>query len=99
MFAAMLMAGLDGIENKIEPGEPMERNLYEMSSDEIKELPTVCGSLREACRALNRDRNFLTKGDVVTDDMIDGYLHLKREELHAFETTTHPLEFEMYYSV
>ncbi len=99
MFAAMLMAGLDGIENKIEPGEPMERNLYEMSSDEIKELPTVCGSLREACRALNRDRNFLTKGDVFTDDMIDGYLHLKREELHAFETTTHPLEFEMYYSV
>ena len=99
MFAAMLMAGLDGIENKIDPGEPMERNLYEMSRDEISELPTVCRSLREACRALDRDRDFLRKGDVFTDDMIDGYLHLKREELHAFETTTHPLEFEMYYSV
>jgi len=99
MFSAMLMAGLDGIENKTDPGEPMERNLYEMSSDEIRDLPTVCGSLREACRALNRGRDFLKKGNVFTDDMIDGYLHLKREELHAFETTTHPLEFEMYYSV
>ncbi len=98
-FAAMLMAGIDGIENKIHPGEPMERNLYEMSEDEIQELPTVCRSLREACRALSADRDFLKKGDVFTDDMIDGYLHLKREELHAFETTTHPLEFEMYYSV
>ena len=65
----------------------------------FRDLPTVSGSLREACRALSRDRDFLKKGDVFTDDMIDGYLHLKREELHAFETTTHPLEFEMYYSV
>ena len=98
-FAAMLMAGLDGIENQTHPGDPMERNLYEMSPEEIKGLPTVCGSLREACRALNGDRDFLNKGGVFSDDMIDGYLHLKREELHAFETTTHPLEFEMYYSV
>jgi glutamine synthetase len=98
-FAAMLMAGLDGIENQIHPGDPLERNLYEMSEDEIQELPTVCRSLREACRALDRDRDFLTKSGVFTDDMIDGYLHLKREELHAFETTTHPLEFEMYFSV
>jgi len=98
-FAAMLMAGLDGIENQIHPGDPMERNLYEMSEDEIQELPTVCRSLREACRALDRDRDFLIKSGVFTDDMIDGYLHLKREELHAFETTTHPLEFEMYFSV
>ena len=98
-FASMLMAGLDGIENQIHPGDPMERNLYEMSEDEIQELPTVCRSLREACRALDRDRDFLTKSGVFTDDMIDGYLHLKREELHAFETTTHPLEFEMYFSV
>ena len=98
-FAAMLMAGLDGIENKIDPGEPLERNLYDMSEAEILELPTVCKSLREACRALTADREFLKKGDVFTDDMIDGYLHLKREELHAFETTTSPLEFELYYSV
>ena len=98
-FSAMLMAGLDGIENRIHPGDPMEQNLYEMSEDEIKGLPTVCSSLREACRALNKDREFLKKGDVFTDDMIEGYLHLKREELHAFETTTHPIEFEMYYSV
>jgi len=70
-----------------------------MSEDEIQELPTVCRTLRDACRALSADRDFLKKGDVFTDDMIDGYLHLKREELHAFETTTHPLEFEMYYSV
>ena len=98
-FAAMLMAGIDGIENKIHPGEPMERNLYEMSEAEIQELPTVCRSLREACRALSADRDFLKKGNVFSDDMIDGYLHLKREELHAFEETTHPLEFKMYYSV
>ena len=98
-FAAMLMAGLDGIENQIHPGDPMDRNLYEMEKDEIQGLPTVCGSLREAIRALKHDRDFLTKGGVFSDDMIDGYMHLKRQELHAFETTTHPLEFEMYYSV
>ena len=98
-FAAMLMAGLDGIENEMHPGDPMDRNLYEMPEDEIVKLPNVCKSLREACRALGEDRDFLKKGDVFTDDMIDGYLHLKREDLHAFESTTHPIEFEMYYSV
>ncbi|MEE8502478.1 MAG: type I glutamate--ammonia ligase [Kiloniellales bacterium] len=98
-FAAMLMAGLDGIENKIHPGDPLERNLYDMTEEEIAELPTVCRSLREACRELNRDRDFLKKGGVFTDDLIDGYLRLKREELHAAETTTTALEFEMYYSV
>ena len=98
-FAAMLMAGIDGIENRIDPGEPMEQNLYEMSGEEIQDLPTVCRSLREACRALSADRDFLKRGNVFTDDMIDGYLHLKREELHADETTTHPLEYEMYFSV
>ena len=98
-FAAMLMAGLDGIENKIHPGEPMESNLYEMTEGEILHIPTVCRSLREACRELSRDRGFLTKGGVFSDDIIDAYLHLKRQELHAAETTTQPLEFEMYYSV
>ncbi len=98
-FAAMLMAGLDGIDNKIHPGEPLERNLYEMTEEEISDLPTVCRSLREACRELNRDRDFLKKGGVFSDDLIDGYLRLKREELHAAETTTSALEFEMYYSV
>ena len=98
-FAAMLMAGLDGIENEIDPGEPMEGNLYELSEEDIRGIPTVCGSLREACRALNHDRDFLLKGGVFNEDFLDSYLHLKRQELHAFETTTHPLEFEMYYSV
>ena len=98
-FAAMLMAGLDGIENKIHPGDPMDSNLYDLTEDEIQGLPTVCSSLREAVRELKRDRDFLKKGDVFSDDMIDGYLHLKRQELHAYETTTQPIEFDMYYSV
>ncbi|MEX2650705.1 MAG: type I glutamate--ammonia ligase [Alphaproteobacteria bacterium] len=98
-FAAMLMAGLDGIENKLDPGEPMEMNLYEMTEEKIKGLPTVCRSLREALRSLDQDRDFLKRGEVFSDDLIDGYLHLKREEEHAAETTTQPLEFEMYYSV
>ena len=98
-FAAMLMAGLDGIENQIHTGDPMDRNLYEMEEGEIQGLPTVCGSLREAVRSLRHDRDFLTKGGVFSDDMINGYMHLKRQDLHAFETTTHPIEFEMYYSV
>ena len=98
-FAAMLMAGLDGIENKIHPGDPMDSNLYDLTEDEIQGLPTVCSSLREAVRELKRDRDFLKKGGVFTDDMIDGYLHLKRQELHVYETTTQPIEFDMYYSV
>ncbi|MBL6934266.1 MAG: type I glutamate--ammonia ligase [Alphaproteobacteria bacterium] len=98
-FAAMLMAGLDGIENKIHPGDPMDKNLYDLPPEELKDIPTVCGSLREALDALSADRDFLKAGDVFTDDLIDGYIDLKYEEVYNFEHAPHPVEFEMYYSV
>jgi len=97
-FTAMMMAGLDGIQNKIHPGDAMDKNLYDLPPEELKDVPTVCGSLREALEALDADRDFLKKGDVMTDDMIDGYLGLKWEEVYNFEHTPHPVEFEMYYS-
>jgi len=98
-FAAMLMAGLDGIENKIHPGDPMDKDLYDLPPEELQDVPTVCGSLREALGCLDADRDFLKKGDVFPDDLIDGYLNLKWEEIYAFEHTPHPVEFAMYYSV
>ena len=98
-FAAMLMAGLDGIENRIHPGDPMDKNLYDLPPEELKDVPTVCGSLRQALESLDADRDFLKKGDVFTDDIIDGYMELKWDEVYAFEQTTHPIEFAMYYSV
>tara|TARA_Y100001960_G_scaffold315142_1_gene380230 strand:- start:1314 stop:2621 length:1308 start_codon:yes stop_codon:yes gene_type:complete len=98
-FAAMLMAGIDGIENRINPGDPMDKNLYDLPPEELKGIPTVCGSLRQALENLNEDRDFLKKGDVFTDDIIDGYMELKWDEVYAFEQTTHPIEFVMYYSV
>ena len=97
-FAAMLMAGLDGIENKIDPGDPMDKNLYDLPPEELEGIPTVCGSLREACDRLDGDREFLKKGGVFTDDQIDGYLELKMEEVEAFEMMPHPIEYDMYYS-
>ncbi|MEK9660579.1 MAG: type I glutamate--ammonia ligase, partial [Alphaproteobacteria bacterium] len=97
-FTAMLMAGLDGIENKIHPGDPMDKNLYDLPPEELQGIPTVCGSLREALDAVSADRDFLKKGDVMTDDMIDGYLELKMDEVLAFEMAPHPIEFQMYYS-
>jgi glutamine synthetase len=97
-FASMLMAGLDGIQNKIHPGDAMDKNLYDLPPEELKDVPTVCGSLRQALEALDADREFLKKGDVFTDNMIDGYIALKREEVHAFEHAPHPIEFQMYYS-
>ena len=97
-FAAMLMAGLDGIANKIHPGDPMDKNLYDLPPEELKDVPTVCGSLRQALEALDSDRDFLTKGDVFTNDMIEGYIDLKWEEVYNFEHTPHPVEFKMYYS-
>lgn len=99
MFASMLMAGLDGIKNKIEPVGPLDKDLYDLPSEEIKDLPTVASSLEEALNALNADREFLTQGDVFTNDMIDGYIDLKREEVELLNSTTHPVEFQMYYSV
>ena len=98
-FAAMLMAGLDGIKNKIDPGSPMDKNLYDLPPKELKKIPTVCGSLREALSSLDKDRGYLTAGDVFTDGMIDAYIELKMEEVIRFEHTPHPVEFDMYYSV
>lgn len=98
-FSAMLMAGLDGIENKIHPGDAMDKNLYDLPPEELKDIPTVARSLREALDALSADRDFLKKGDVFTDDQIDAYIALKMDEVHALEHTPHPIEFSMYYSV
>ena len=97
-FAALLMAGLDGIKNKIDPGEAMDKNLYDLPAEELEGIPTVCGSLREALEALAADHDFLTQGDVFTKDQIDGYIALKMEEVELFEHTPHPVEFGMYYS-
>ena len=98
-FAAMLMAGLDGVENKIHPGDPIDKNLYDLPPEELEKVPTVCGSLREACEELDKDRAFLKKGNVFTDDAIDAYLELRMEEVERFEMMPHPIEFDMYYSV
>ena len=97
-FTAMLMAGLDGIQNKIDPGDAMDKDLYDLPPEELKDVPTVCGSLREALECLDADRDFLKKGDVFTDDQIDAYMELKWEEIYNFEHTPHPVEFMMYYS-
>lgn len=97
-FAAMLMAGLDGIANKIDPGEAMDKDLYDLPPEEAKGIPTVCSSLDQALEALDQDRAFLTAGDVFSDDMIDGYISLKMEEVTRLRMTTHPVEFDMYYS-
>jgi glutamine synthetase len=98
-FAAMLMAGLDGIQNKMHPGEPMDKNLYDLPPQELEKIPTVCGSLREALNSLDKNRAFLKKGGVFSDDMIDAYIELRMAEVERFEMTPHPVEFDMYYSV
>jgi glutamine synthetase len=97
-FAAMLMAGLDGITNKIHPGDPMDKDLYDLPKEELKLIPTVCGSLREALENLSKDRDFLKAGGVFDDDQIDSYIELKMTEVIKFEHTPHPIEYEMYYS-
>ncbi len=97
-FAALLMAGLDGIENKIHPGEPSDKDLYDLPPEELAGIPTVCASLREALESLEADHDFLLKGDVFTKDQIEGYMELKWEEVYAFEHTPHPVEYGMYYS-
>ena len=98
-FAAMLMAGLDGIENRIHPGDAMDKNLYDLPPEELKEVPTVCGSLREAITSLENDNAFLKRGDVFTDDLINSYIELKWEEVYQYEHSPHPIEFKLYYSV
>ena len=97
-FAALLMAGLDGIENRIHPGDPMDKDLYDLPPAELKDIPTVCASLKDALDNLDRDRAFLKKGNVFNDDQIDAYIELKAAEVQRFETTPHPVEFAMYYS-
>jgi glutamine synthetase len=97
-FAAMLMAGLDGIKNRIHPGDPMDKDLYDLPPEELAGVPTVCGSLREAMEALEADHEFLLAGDVFTRDQIDSYMDLKWDEIYAFEQAPHPIEFKMYYS-
>jgi len=98
-FAAMLMAGLDGIKNKIDPGPAMDKDLYDLPKEELKQIPTVCGSLREALENLDKDRGFLKNGGVFDDDFIDSFIELKMTEVARFEMTPHPVEFEMYYSL
>lgn len=97
-FAAMVMAGIDGIENRIHPGEAMDKNLYDLPPEELTDIPTLCGSLEEAVSHLNEDREFLKRGDVFNDSLIDGYLDLKREEVEELRLTPHPMEFKLYYS-
>ncbi len=97
-FSALLMAGIDGVLNKIHPGDPMDKNLYDLPPAELKNIPTVCGSLREALESLDKDRDFLKKGGVFTDDQIDSYIELKMEEVIRYEHTPHPVEYDMYYS-
>jgi glutamine synthetase len=97
-FTAMMMAGLDGIQNKIHPGEPADKDLYDLEPEEAKAIPTVCHSLDMALDYLDKDREFLTRGGVFTNDVIDAYMGLKMQELTRFRMTTHPIELELYYS-
>lgn len=97
-YSALLMAGLDGIQNKIHPGDAMDKNLYDLPPEELAEVPTVCGSLREALDSLLADHDFLLKGDVFSKDQIEAYVELKWAEVYNFEQTPSPVEFDMYYS-
>jgi glutamine synthetase len=98
-FAALMMAGLDGIQNKIHPGDAMDKDLYDLPAEEAKAIPTVCHALDQALDYLDKDREFLIKGGVFTNDMIDAYIKLKMDEVTRFRMTTHPVEFDMYYSL
>ncbi|PKO46756.1 MAG: type I glutamate--ammonia ligase [Betaproteobacteria bacterium HGW-Betaproteobacteria-22] len=97
-FSALLMAGLDGVQNKIHPGEPATKDLYHLPPEEDKQIPTVCSSLEQALEALDKDREFLTKGGVFTNEWIDAYIDLKMEEVNKVRITPHPVEFGLYYS-
>src|SRR5699024_7222417 len=97
-FSAMLMAGLDGIQKKIHPGEAMDKNLYDLPPEEEKAVATVATSLDSSLEALADDREFLKQGEVFTDDLIDSYIELKKQEVMRIRTSTHPAEFDMYYS-
>jgi glutamine synthetase len=98
-FAAMLMAGIDGIINKVDPGPAMDKDLYDLPPEELKDIPTVCSSLVQALEELDADREFLKAGGVFDDDLIDSYIKLKMNEVTRLRMSTHPVEFDMYYSV
>ncbi len=98
-FAAMMMAGLDGIQNKIHPGDAMDKDLYDLPPEEAKSIPTVCHALDQAMDALDKDREFLTAGGVFTDDAIDAYINLKMDDITRLRMSTHPVEFDLYYSL
>jgi glutamine synthetase len=98
-FAALLMAGLDGIQNKIHPGDPADKNLYDLPPEEDKLIPTVCASLEEALDALDKDREFLTRGGVFSNEFIDAYIELKMQEVNRSRVEVSPVEYDMYYSL
>ncbi|AZY49270.1 type I glutamate--ammonia ligase [Bordetella avium] len=98
-FSALMMAGLDGVQNKIHPGDPADKNLYDLPPEEDAKIPTVCASLEEALAALDKDREFLTRGGVFSNEMLDAYIELKMGEVTRLRMTTHPVEFDMYYSL
>src|SRR5690606_39293774 len=91
--------GLDGVQNKIHPGDPADKNLYDLPPEEDAQIPTVCASLEQAIDALDQDREFLTRGGVFSNEMLDAYIELKRAEITRLRMTTHPVEFDMYYSL
>ena len=93
------MAGIDGIQNKIHPGDAMDKDLYDLPAEEEAKIPQVCFSLDQALEELDKDRKFLTEGGVFSDDMIDAYIALKMEEVTLLRMSTHPVEFDMYYSL
>ena len=94
-----MMAGLDGIQNKIHPGDPMDKNLYDLPPEEAAKVPNSCVSLEEALNNLDNDRDFLIRGDVFSNDMLNAYIDLKMEEVMRSRMATHPIEFDMYYSL
>jgi len=98
-FTALMMAGLDGVQNKIHPGEPADKNLYDLPPEEDAKIPTVCSSLDQALDYLDKDREFLTRGGVFSNEFIDAFIELKMEEVQKFRMTTHPVEYDMYYSL
>src|SRR5690606_16769709 len=98
-FAAMMMAGLDGIQNKIHPGDPADKDLYDLPPEEEKAIPQVCHSLDMALEALDKDREFLTRGGVFTNDVIDSYINLQMQEVTRVRMSTHPVELDMYSSL
>jgi glutamine synthetase len=97
-FTALMMAGLDGIKNQIDPGEAMDKDLYDLPPEEAKNIPQVCASLDQALQALDADREFLKAGGVMDDDFIDAYIALKMKEVTSFRAATHPLEYQLYYA-